>query len=224
MKRLVFFDLDGTILDGKISCCNKYFAYLAKRNLITLQGYLGTISFPFRWALQYRSEVFVHDLAYFAGLKLTMILEEAKKFFSLSLAGTIRQGIVSYLSDHIKSGDYVVLLTGAPLFLADLCADSLGLERKQVAASLLDLVAGTFTAKPPKQFPFGKEKLRIAEKIAQEKRLPLSKAVAYGNSFSDRYLLREVGEAVAVTPSARLRYEAKKQGWAILDSKGKRIA
>jgi phosphoserine phosphatase len=41
--------------------------------------------------------------------------------------------------------------------------------------------------------------------------------VAYGDNYSDRFLMEGMGKAVAVRPKRNLRKYARKKGWLIVD-------
>ena len=85
-----------------------------------------------------------------------------------------------------------------------------------MAASEYNTKNGIFTALPPNQHLFKREKLTAAKKLCDQYRLQLSDCVAYGNSFNDRFLLEAVHVAIAVTPDRRLGRLAKRQHWDIL--------
>jgi hypothetical protein len=66
-------------------------------------------------------------------------------------------------------------------------------------------------------FVFGPGKRTHAERYSQEAGVPLSACAFYTDSYSDLPVLEVVGRPVAVHPDHRLRREAARRGWPVVD-------
>ena len=62
----------------------------------------------------------------------------------------------------------------------------------------------------------GPAKARAIERLAAQYGLDLGRSYAYGNSWSDRWMLESVGRPAAVNPAARLARLTRYRGWPVL--------
>jgi HAD superfamily hydrolase (TIGR01490 family) len=216
MKKIVFFDLDGTILSG-ISSENAFFLHLLKHGYLGIKQFLSAFLFILKWLPKYKLKVFIKNKAYLTGLKVDQISALGKKFVIQKLQDKIRPALEKRILMHQKAGDLIVLLTGTHEFLANIFAQYLNID--QVEATKCTCCHNRFTNLPPEKHPFSTEKLRIAEKLCQTNHILLKNCCAYGNSINDAALLKQVGQPIAVHPDWRLQKIAKKQGWEILETK-----
>lgn len=213
MRKIIFFDLDGTILDG-ISSENAFILYLLRNKYLRFKQHLASITFIFKWIFKFRLEVLLQNKAYLTGFKVEEIEKIAHDFVVNNLFGKIRASLKELITLHQKRGDFLVLLTGAPEFIARIFARHLGFD--QVCATKLSTRGEIFTNAPPLQHPFAKRKLALAKMVCAEYETTLAMSTAYGNSINDYHLLEKVGTPIAVTPDFRLKKLAKRNKWPIL--------
>lgn len=213
-KRIIFFDLDGTVLDG-LSSEKSFFLYLLRHGYIGLKQFFSYWLFIFRWLPTYKTQVFIKNKAYLTGLSTAKITALAKKFVTANMIKKIRPRLMTRIKQHKKAGDLIVLLTGSPSFLAEIFAQQLGITEIQPTHCVV--TKGKFTKHPPTQNPFAQEKLAIAQEFCAKHNINISDCAAYGNSIHDAILLSAVGQAVAVTPDKKLRKLAIKRKWEIID-------
>lgn len=213
MKKIVFFDLDGTILSG-MSSENAFFLYLLRHGYIGIKQFLSALLFTLKWLSKYKLEVFIKNKAYLTGLPVDQISALGKKFVIQKLRNKIRPVLEKRILMHQKTGDIVVLLTGTHEFLANVLAQYLNID--QVEATKCTCCDNRFTNLPPEKHPFSTEKLHIAERICKNHGIPIKNCFAYGNSINDAVLLEQVGYPIAVYPDRRLQKIAKKEGWEII--------
>ena len=76
---------------------------------------------------------------------------------------------------------------------------------------------GLHTGQPLGEVCFGEGKRLHAEAYAAEAGVPLSACAFYTDSYSDLPVLEVVGRPVAVNPDRRLRREALRRGWPVVD-------
>ncbi|MBN1684358.1 MAG: HAD family phosphatase [Gammaproteobacteria bacterium] len=215
MKRLVFFDLDGTLLNG-ISSENAFIIYLIKKRFIGIYQILAVISFILRWFPKFGRFVFIKNKAYLSGLSIEKVSALAQEFVKNNLIKKIRPNIEELVQMHLQVGDQIVLLTGSLEFLAKNLANYLKID--QVFGTICSEQDGKFTDFPPIQHPFSEGKLDIAKKICENDGIKLENCVAYGNSVNDSLILNAVGKPIAVTPDWRLKRIAKQKGWEIISA------
>ncbi len=213
MKKIVFFDLDGTLLSG-LSSENAFILHLFKKQYVKLVQLIRTLCFIPRWFLKYKHYVFIKNKAYLHGLSTEMICEVGKQFVTEKLLKKLRPALIERVEEHRKHGDMLVLLTGSLECLAKVFADHLNIEH--VCATKCVQADNRFLGAPPLQHPFAAEKLKIAKEVCQQYNTEIEQCAAYGNSINDAYILKAVGQPVAVTPDRKLRKMAKRHGWEII--------
>lgn len=212
-KRIAFFDLDGTILGG-MNSERSFFFYLIRKRHIGLKHFLKYWMFILKWLPKYKLKVFVQNKAYLTGMPKDKIKKLAKEYVNEKLLKKIKPKLVKKIEQHRKNNDILVLLTGAPHFIAKIFAKHLRIDHLEPSYCVIE--NNYFTNLPPTQNPFAEEKLTIAEKVCQQYQTDLKDCFAYGNSIYDAALLSAVGHAIAVNPDMLLRKLAKKNNWEII--------
>ncbi len=215
MARLVLFDLDGTILGG-ISSENAFFFHLLLNGYIGIKQFLIASYCCLKWLPRFKWHVFIKNKSYLYGLSTEETTALAKKFVQEKLLKNIRPELRARIEEHRKAGDHLILLTGSLECLANEFARDLNIP--EVCATRCVHKLGQFTDLLPLQHPYAREKLKIAKELCEKYNTELKHCIAYGNSTNDRFLLKAVGKAIAVTPHRYLRKLAKKEGWEIIDT------
>ena len=212
--RLVIFDLDGTLIHAS---SERLFArYLYERGCIGQRQLSACVLFVLHHAVRYRSVVFKKNKAYLAGLPCARVDELARRFVDERLLGTLYRPALARLESHRARGDAVLLLTGTPDFIARPLGECLGIAH--VVATECAVRDDVLTSAPPRLHPFGRDKLEIARAFAEARGIDLRHAAAYANAREDRFLLANVGVAVAVRPDLTLRGLARRSGWEIIEA------
>lgn len=214
MPKIVFFDLDGTLIDNP-SSEKRFFFWLLTHGYLKPKQIFLAIEFFFRWLPKYKKQIFVKNKAWLTDLKIDEITSLAENFTEVKLLKSIRPKIKDILDDHLAKGDHVVLLTGTIEYIAKFFAKYLGVHEVYNSVCAND---GTFFLNLPLvKHPYGEEKLHIAKKVCENQNIDIKNTIAYGNSIHDVILLEAVGEAFAVTPDKRLRERAQQNNWQIID-------
>lgn len=125
---------------------------------------------------------------------------------------------MSWVRHERFRGRAIVLLSGMPELLIDPFARHFEADLS-IGTPLEVADCGLLTGRRAGLHPYGRAKLAIAEKLAEDHGWSLAECSAYGDHASDAHLLRAVGEAHAVDPDRMLRMEAEHRGWAILEHK-----
>lgn len=212
--KLVFFDLDGTVLSG-LSSENAFFLHLLKLGYIRTKQILYTLLFILKWFYKYKLHVFIKNKAYLTDLSVDQISAIGHHFVKKNLLKNIRVALEKRILEHQKANDIVILLTGSYDFLAKIFAEYLNIDHIEATECISQ--NNRFTNKPPRKHPFEIEKLHIAQKLCEKYHIPLENCAAYGNSRNDIILLSKVGHPVAVHPDRKLRRIAREKGWEIVE-------
>lgn len=151
-----------------------------------------------------------------AGLEERGLRERSREFYESAVRASFRPGGLSALEQHRAAGDRLVLLTASSLYIAELVADQLKLDA--VLCNRLEVgFDGRYTGKPLGEICFGSGKLEHAAAFAKGAGSSLAESTFYTDSYSDLPVLAAVGRPVAVNPDARLRREARRRGWPVVD-------
>lgn len=214
MAKLVFFDLDGTLIDNPSSEI-QFFFFLLKKRYFGWKQLCACVLFFFRWLWHFKGEIFIKNKAYFYGLSVDEITQIAVQFTEQKLLPTVRPQIKKILDEHRQNKDNIVLLTGAPEFVANVFAEYFGVS--DLYATKIDNDKGYFTNAPLLQHPYALEKLKIAYKACDKYQVKIADTIAYANSIHDYALLNACGMPIVVTPDKKLRHVAEIRNWTIID-------
>ncbi len=120
------------------------------------------------------------------------------------------------IESHRQKGDKLVLWTTGPDLFVKLVAKELKLDT--CLCTTLEVASnGYFTGKMIGPLCFGKGKVQIAQKFAQNTGVELKNCSFYSDSMSDVPFFEAVGKQVAVNPDPRLRKKATSAKWQIVD-------
>ncbi len=125
----------------------------------------------------------------------------------------VYQGMAQIIRHHQERGDATVLVTAAPVELAETMADQLGLTGAIGTAA--EVVDGRYTGNLPGPVLHGAEKARAVAERAGQLHLSLPECSAYSDSINDLPLLELVGHPHAVNPARQLRQVAGQRGWPV---------
>jgi phosphoserine phosphatase len=210
---LILIDVDGTLIKGA-STESQFICYLLAHGALGLRQLGAFMLFPLRYAACFGRHVFKKNKAHLCGLSPAAVEEKAAVFVDSVLLKRVCINLRHRLSNHRKAGDMLALLTGTPEFIARPLASRLAITH--VVGTICEQMQGRFTAGPPLQHPFGKEKVKAANRLCQQLQTPLSDCVAYADSIHDLALMEQVSRAIAVTPDAALQLQANCRGWEIM--------
>lgn len=217
--RLVLFDIDGTLVSGASSEA-RFARYLWSKRELGVRQILAYVWFCLRYLPRYGRHVLQKNKAYLSGHETDHIVELARTFVRDVLTPVLHPATLERLRTHQAAGDTVALLSGTPQFIADALAESLGV--KHAIGALCAMRGSRFTVRPPERHPYGPTKIDAAHEIACATGLPLSGAIAFGDSINDAYLFRVIGKAVVVQPDRQLSAVADGAGWEVLLDAGNR--
>ena len=155
----VLVDVDGTLF-ARPSAERSFVAYLFRHRVLGPRQVLAGLAFFLRWGLRYGLFAAHRNKAYLAGLTVSTVEQLAERFVRESLLERLRPSIVNRLKQHHEAGEPIVLITGAPDFIAGPLGRALG--AKACRATQCAQQNDVFTSDPPERYPFRAEKLKQA--------------------------------------------------------------
>ncbi|CRX38512.1 HAD family hydrolase [Estrella lausannensis] len=214
MLNVVFCDLDKTLISK--NCSFGFGVYLFKRGILTLpKAFLLTLHYA-SFSIGFLSARSLHQKSFallFRGKRKMQIVKLAEDYIETELLQHVFPRVVEVLTRLKEEGGTLHLLSTSPDFLVDICARRLGFD-SSFGTEFLTSADGVF--EKVGEVLDGEQKAEKAETIASREASP-KKTYALSDSLHDLSLLRAVNHPIAVNPSSRLRREALKRSWQILD-------
>jgi len=203
MKAAIF-DLDGTLFS--LSGERRFIPWL----VVNLRFNPFRV-IPYIWR-SLKDRDFFSTKLYYRGYDSKKIRAYAKEYFSPQrIRRIIFPDALREIEERRKEGAFLVLLTGAPDFIAE-NFKVLGFEK--IVASVVEEKDGKFTGELI-EYPSGKRKREIVEDLAKQYGIMLGESYGYGNSSADAHFLSLLGNPVAVNPSRKLKEIALRNGWRV---------
>ncbi len=214
-----FFDVDNTVMQG--ASIFHLARGLHRRKFFTTRDILDAA-----WKQAYFRVLGVEDpehvaearaaaLSFIAGHTVQELESLVGEIFDEAMAYRIWPGTRALAQLHLDQGQRVWLVTAAPIEIAAIIAQRLGLTGAM--GTVAEHHNGIYTGKLVGEMMHGQAKADGVAALAQRERLDLSRCSAYSDSFNDVPMLDLVGTACAVNPDSRLHDYARQQGWQIRD-------
>jgi len=124
-------------------------------------------------------------------------------------------GARAVIEEHRLAGHRLVLLTSSSPYESACALKHWGLDDS--LSMQYEIVDGRFTGEVVLPLCYGEGKVHYAEELAAEKAIDLDESWFYTDSYTDLPMLERVGHPMVVNPDPRLRREARRRGWPILD-------
>ena len=223
MTQLALFDLDNTLLP----CDSDYEwgQFLARIGVVDSQYYAKQNE---RFYADYKAgKLNIHEFLRFALKPLSehsraQLKEWHDHFMDEVIHGQLREKALDLVKRHQDAGDLCCVVTATNSFVTRPIVERFGIEHLIATepATVGDNPLADFTGevKGIPNFRDGKIE-RVAAWLASQKlaldQLPCS--YFYSDSMNDLPLLEKVSHPVATNPDARLRSEAVKRNWPILE-------
>ena len=212
---IAFFDLDRTLLGVNSATLwvkrELRLGYISRWHALRGALWLGMYELGFG-----KMEDAVREaIGSLAGQQEADIRDRTTTFWNEDVITSIRPGAWDVLAEHRRKGDRLVLLTSSSNYLSDLAAEVLGLD--EVLCNRFRVADGCFTGDPEEPLCFGSGKLSHARQMADQLGVSLMDCAFYTDSHSDLPVMLAVGTPVAVHPDPRLRREAHRRGWSVVD-------
>ena len=208
MRSCAVFDLDGTIIDN--SSERVFLKYLLERGELPLRN-LSQWLFDFIRLRDLRqakaNKVYLKDLDY------QQICDLAQICFTERLVERISPKVFDLIEFHRTEGRTIVILSGSLELLVRLFYEHL--KADLMIGYALEVIEEKITARGVGLNPYGENKAKLVQELAEAHNFDLSESYAYGNHHSDAHKLKRVGHPVAVNPDRKLREIASANDWQI---------
>jgi HAD superfamily hydrolase (TIGR01490 family) len=122
---------------------------------------------------------------------------------------------VELMSRHKRAGREVYIASSSPQDYLALLAEELGIDG--VVGTRAEVADGLYTGELEGPMVHGPEKAVRVRELAESRGVDLARSYAFSDSVNDLPLLELVGNPVAMNPDRRLRAEARRRGWQVLD-------
>jgi putative phosphoserine phosphatase/1-acylglycerol-3-phosphate O-acyltransferase len=210
---LVFFDLDGTLLDGY-----SVLFFLARRQLssapVLAERLLQFSAISRHAAAVTAFEPALAELA--LGLRAVPegdMWQLAEDVFARDLVGRLYPEARALVREHQQRGETVVILSSATQFQVEPIARELGI--KHVLCTKLAVSAGKLTGMLDGAACYGEQKMRVAQEFANQQGCELSNCTFYSDGIEDLPLLRAVGHPRPTNPDKKLEQIAYNEDWPV---------
>ncbi len=218
--RIYFVDLDGTLLS---TSSEKFFLkHLVKKGILSARGCLRFLAL---YALHPRTtlrEGKGWNRSYLAGIPLETVRDEAMLSAAMLAKNSIRDWTLQSIKDMKNAGCKIVLLSASLEYIA--AGIALKVPVDNILASKPEIAGGKFTGQLTGPRPWGQSKAELMMKFCEERKVLPEHCAAAGDSWADRFVLEKCGASAAVCPDRKLRRQAKKKGWIIVEGRHTRWA
>ena len=208
MRSCAVFDLDGTIIDN--SSERVFLKYLLESGELPLRNLS-------QWLLDF---IRTQDLrqakankVYLKGLDYQHICDLAQICFTERLVERVSPKVFDLIEFHRTEGRTIVILSGSLELLVRLFYEHL--KADLMIGYALEVIEEKITARGVGLNPYGENKAKLVQELAETHNFDLSESYAYGNHHSDAHKLKQVGHPVAVNPDRKLREIASANDWQI---------
>ncbi len=223
MTQLALFDLDHTLLP----CDSDYEwgQFLARIGVVNSEYYAKQNE---RFYQDYKEgKLDIHEFLRFALKPLSehpraQLKEWHDAFMNEVINGQLRQQAMKLVKRHQDAGDLCCVVTATNSFVTRPIVESFGIEHLIATepATVENNPLANFTGEVRGRPNFREGKIQnLHEWLASQKLTldTLSRSYFYSDSMNDLPLLEKVSNPIATNPDDRLRHEAIKRNWPILE-------
>jgi len=211
-----FFDLDRTLIDVNSGTLYARYEYengrIGAGQLLISLAYMGL----YYLSLVDVEAAYAKALAHYRGETSDSLHERTRVWFDRDVAHRLQPGAKAALEEHRLLGHRIVLLTSSSQYMAQTVSSAWGLDG-WIANRFPTDEQGRLLGSIESPFCYGPGKVTRAESWAVERNVDLDASFFYTDSLSDLPMLLRVGNPRVVKPDPRLRREARRRGWPVLD-------
>jgi HAD superfamily hydrolase (TIGR01490 family) len=218
-----FFDIDNTIMRGAS-------VYHLGRGLYR-RGYFRTSEIArMAWAqaqfvlgaenLEHIDEARSFALTFIQGRSVAELSALTEEIFDQVLDDKVWPGTRALTRTHLEQGQRVWLVTAAPVEIATVIAQRLGVTGAM--GTVAEHIDGVYTGRLVGETLHGHAKAEAVAALAVREGLDLDRCAAYSDSSNDIPMLELVGDPCAINPDRALRAVARRNGWRVRDYRRRR--
>jgi phosphoserine phosphatase len=220
VPELYFVDMDGTLLSISSEKC--FLIDLLRSRVLGAAGvirfFCGYLLHPILTAREGKG----WNRTYLRSVDPEVAGRKAAECAGNLLKDHLRSWTAGSIRELLEAGCAPVLMSASLHMIAEGIARGLGVS--DVCASRPEISSGRFTGRLTGPRPWGRSKVDLARAYCRDRGTELEKCAAAGDSWADRFILKECGCPVAVCPDVRLGGMARERGWTVVDGKHARWA
>ena len=213
-KYVVFFDLDKTLLTINSSVSLILTAY--KKGLLKTSGLLKAVLLSIIYKLRLGNTIDITKsmASWLNGIPESTVIEMSEQLVRGKLIPKIRPSMIDEIEGHKAKGAQLVILSASLPYTCEPIAKHLHID--DVICSSMEVVDGVFTGNPKGNICIEQEKEIRMRDYCSNASFSLDDAYCYGDSYSDRYIMKICGNPVCVAPDSRLRKLARARNWKLI--------
>lgn len=159
-------------------------------------------------------------LEFIEGHSASELRQIGEEIFDEYMAARVWPGTRAIAAQHLDRGQRVWLVTAAPVEIAAVIADRLGLTG--ALGTVAEQHEGIYTGRLVGEMLHGSGKAVAVQELAAQQGLDLNQCYAYSDSANDLPMLQTVGHPCVINPDRTLHHVAKERGWRIREYRTKR--
>ena len=214
MAVAAFFDIDGTLISKNSGPL--YMKFLRRRGEIRRRDAARTIYLFLRYKLGMLDieRAAASSSGWIRGKSEQAVAEHCRLWYREMVRQYLQPEMVRRVRAHQAEGHVVALLSSSTPYLATPLAEDLGIEHMLVSRLVIE--NGRFTGDVHRPICYGAGKIHWARRVAEEHDVDLGASWFYTDSVTDLPMLELVGHPEVVNPDPRLRREARRRGWNVM--------
>ncbi|MCD4704968.1 HAD-IB family hydrolase [bacterium] len=216
-KKIVIFDVGRTLVKITHKDVMRFFLEKGKINIFFL--YVIYFLFFIHKIIGINEKTVCHltRMSYrvFRGQDAREIDKISKDFFNFYLKSKIYSKSVEIIKKHISDGYEVILISA--LFPGVINHLKRYLNLNFIIVPNLEIINGKYTGRVLNLIPYGFNKAMLVRELIGKESFSLDGSYAYSDRFSDLALFELVDKPVIVNSEPKLRIEANKRSWKLMD-------
>ena len=213
--QIAVFDVDGTLIPHT-SLEILFSRWLLRKKLMGFRQIQAFIVHVFYGLREDTTEAFRRNKFYLRGLSLKKLRSLSGAFFEEEIRPRLLGELVDRMEVLRSEGKKIILLSGSLQFLLEELRSHLPAD--WVIGCRMECRKGILTGRIEGIHPYGKDKVRGLQELLDFQQVDFSSSWAFGDRWSDRYLLRLFGHCGVVNPGVRLEEWARRRHCEIIQT------
>ncbi len=214
MKKVAYFDIDGTLLRS-MSSERIFFSYLVKKKIIMYRDLARYAGMFLLKLITFQGIYARRNKSYIKGNRYEDIVSVANDCFEERISHRISKAGMDEMNRLRNEGYKITLLTGTLDPLME-CFKAY-CEADEGIGTTLETVDGIITGRVDGIYPYHKGKAEILENLAKRDDVDHANSYAFANEVKDIDFMQMVGNPVAVNPDNALKEFALRNSWKVVD-------
>ncbi len=209
IPKMCFVDLDGTLLS--VSSEKLFLKRLLKKRILSPYRFLRFLLSYALHPLKTLREGKGWNRTYLLDISPETAETEAGKLAEELVRNRLQSRTAAFIRELSEAGSKIVILSASLEYIAAVVGEELPADL--VFASVPEIINGRFSGNLTELRPWGRNKAILMKQICAKEGINRADCIAVGDSWADRFIMKQCGSAVAVCPGGRLRKLAEAEGW-----------